>query len=472
MPKLVAISKKLAGLSFELSATPAIVGRAQGTTFQIIESSVSGRHCEVRLRGDEIVVRDLKSTNGTFINGQRILEAVLKPGQILGVGQVDFRLDASTTAPAAFQAPVSPPSGKKSEPLIPKFPKVPKIIIPEEQRVMTEPSSSQYNPVIVPRLSSAAESTPGKKHRVLFVDDNRAFLETISKLYSVLGKGACETECATSVAQVFTILEQKPVDLVVVDIGMPVIDGIHLLDILNRRYPNVRKAVLTGNVTESNRAACLANGAEMVLQKPTSSEGMKAVFTVLSELILLPPQREGFSGVLQQVGLQDVIQMLCLGRNSMILDVRNQQMRGQIFIESGSIIHATAGNLTGEKAFYKLLSFNGGEFQLQSFKQPPAHTVNGQWEFLLMEAARAHDEDAANATEKNVPVAINPPAAKPAPPEQPPASAPKAAIPASTGAESHGHGDEFVVVATYDGQEGRWSPTGGQKNEGQKGEKK
>jgi hypothetical protein len=176
--------------------------------------------------------------------------------------------------------------------------------------------------------------------------------------------------------------------------------------------------------------------------------------------------------VLQQVGLQDVIQMLCLGRNSMILDVRNQQMRGQIFIESGSIIHATAGNLTGEKAFYKLLSFNGGEFQLQSFKQPPAHTVNGQWEFLLMEAARAHDEDAANATEKNVPVAINPPAAKPAPPEQPPASAPKAAIPASTGAESHGHGDEFVVVATYDGQEGRWSPTGGQKNEGQKGEKK
>ncbi len=470
MPKLVAITKSLAGLSFELSANPTIIGRAQGAAFQIIEPSVSGRHCEIRLRGDEIVVRDLKSTNGTFINGQRILEAVLKPGQILGVGQVDFRLEAPATAPAAFQAPVNPPSAKKPEPIVNKFRKVPQIIVPKEHRLMTQPLSSQSSGIIPAKADGEPESTPAKKHCVLFVDDNKAFLDIISELYTVLGKGSCETACATTVAQVFTILEQKPVDLVVVDIAMPVIDGIHLLDILNRRYPNVRKAVLTGSVTESNRAVCLANGAEMVLQKPTSSEGMKAVFTVLSELILLPPQREGFTGVLQQVGLQDVIQMLCLGRNSMVLDVRDPQIRGQIFIETGSIIHASAGNLTGEKAFYKLLSLNGGEFQLQAFKKPAEHTVNGQWEFLLMEAARVHDENAASATEKIAPVAANAPAAKPPSPEQPPAS--KADAPASTGAESHGHGEEFVVVATYDGQEGQWSPIAGQKVQEQKEEGK
>ena len=463
MPKLVVITKSLAGLSFELSANPTIIGRAQGTAFQIIEPSVSGRHCEVRLCGNEVLVRDLKSTNGTFINGHQILEAALKPGQILRVGLVDLRFEAPATAPAAFQAPVNPPAAKKPETVVNKFRKVPQIIIPEEHHLMTQPLSSQHSGIIPAKADGAPESIPAKKHCVLFVDDNKAFLDIISELYAVLGKGSCETACATTVAQVFTILEQKPVDLVVVDIAMPVIDGIHLLDILNRRYPNVRKAVLTGSVTETNRAVCLANGAEMVLQKPTSSEGMKAVFTVLSELILLPPQREGFTGVLQQVGLQDVIQMLCLGRNSMVLDVRNQQMRGQIFIETGSIIHASAGNLTGEKAFYKLLALNGGEFQLQSFKKPPAHTVNGQWEFLLMEAARVHDENAASATEKIAPVAANAPAATPAP---------KADAPASTGAESHGHGEEFVVVATYDGQEGQWNPIAGQKIQEQKEEKK
>ena len=83
MPKLVVISKSLPGLSFELSATPTIIGRAQGAAFQIIEPSVSGRHCEVRLAGNDVLVRDLKSTNGTFINGQQILEATLKSGQVL-----------------------------------------------------------------------------------------------------------------------------------------------------------------------------------------------------------------------------------------------------------------------------------------------------------------------------------------------------------------------------------------------------
>ncbi|MGA2801584.1 MAG: DUF4388 domain-containing protein [Verrucomicrobiota bacterium] len=433
MPKLVVISKGLAGLSFELSATPATVGRTGDNAFQIIEPSVSKRHCEVRLRDNEVVIRDLKSTNGTFINSQRILEAVLKPGKILSLGQVDLRLEASASAPVAPQASASPPPARKSEPVIPRFPKVPKIIIPAEQHLMTQPTGSPYSAVVAPNISSTLGATPAKKHCVLFVDDNRAFLDTISKLYAASGKGAWETHCATTVDQVITTLQEKPIGLVVVEIGMSALDGIQLLDIINRRYPNVRKAVLTGNVTESDRAACLANGAEMVLQKPTSPEGLKAVFTVLSELILLPPNREGFSGVLQQVGLHDVIQMVCLGRNSLVLDVRNQQMHGQIFIESGDITHAAVGDLAGEKAFYKLLSLNGGEFQLNPFKPPSARTVHGQWEFLLMEAARVHDEGAANTPEKAAPTAANTLAAKPAPPEQPPS--PKTASPASADTE-------------------------------------
>ena len=120
---------------------------------------------------------------------------------------------------------------------------------------------------------------------------------------------------------------------------------------------------------------------------------MKAVFTTLNELITWA-QRRGFSGMLRQVGLPDVIQMECLGRNSSILEVRNQRMQGQIYIETGAIVHAVVGTLTGEKAFYRLLSLTGGEFHLQPFKPPPERTVHGQWEFLLMEAARIHDEEA------------------------------------------------------------------------------
>ena len=46
-----------------------------------------------------MVVRDLNSTNGTFINGEKVTEKVIKPGQILRLGQVEMRLE--TDVPAA-----------------------------------------------------------------------------------------------------------------------------------------------------------------------------------------------------------------------------------------------------------------------------------------------------------------------------------------------------------------------------------
>ncbi len=65
-------------------------------------------------------------------------------------------------------------------------------------------------------------------------------------------------------------------------------------------------------------------------------------------------------------------------------------MRGQIYIEAGAITHAAVGALAGEKAFNRLLSLKGGEFHLKPFKAPPQRTLQGGWEVLLLEAARAY----------------------------------------------------------------------------------
>jgi hypothetical protein len=51
------------------------------------------------LRGTEVIVRDLNSTNGTYIGGEKVAERMLKPGQILRLGQVEIRLE--TDSPAA-----------------------------------------------------------------------------------------------------------------------------------------------------------------------------------------------------------------------------------------------------------------------------------------------------------------------------------------------------------------------------------
>jgi FHA domain len=65
------------------------VGRAEENDIVISHPSVSGRHCEIELGHDFVVVRDLQSTNGTFIDGRPIQVARLEPGQRLKLGQVE-----------------------------------------------------------------------------------------------------------------------------------------------------------------------------------------------------------------------------------------------------------------------------------------------------------------------------------------------------------------------------------------------
>ena len=102
MAKLVILSQGLTGKSHELKVDKTTIGRVEDNTFPITEPSVSSHHCEVFLRGTDVVVNDLNSTNGTFINGEKITgEAPLKPGQILRLGQIELRLEGDGPAAAA-----------------------------------------------------------------------------------------------------------------------------------------------------------------------------------------------------------------------------------------------------------------------------------------------------------------------------------------------------------------------------------
>jgi hypothetical protein len=101
MPKLVVLSEGLTGKTCELKGDKTTVGRLDDNAFQITEPSVSSHHAEIVLRGNDVIVKDLNSTNGTFINGETVTEAVLKPGQILRLGQIEMRLETGEADAAA-----------------------------------------------------------------------------------------------------------------------------------------------------------------------------------------------------------------------------------------------------------------------------------------------------------------------------------------------------------------------------------
>jgi len=97
MARLVILTEGMTGRALELGANRVTIGRDEDNTFQIFQNSISSRHCEVYLCGRDYVVKDLGSTNGTYIAGAKITEGVLKPGQHLRLGDVELKLETDAT---------------------------------------------------------------------------------------------------------------------------------------------------------------------------------------------------------------------------------------------------------------------------------------------------------------------------------------------------------------------------------------
>ncbi|MCA9713024.1 MAG: FHA domain-containing protein, partial [Myxococcales bacterium] len=70
-------------------------GRSRVNDLVIDDGSVSGAHFELRLGPGGVALRDLGSTNGTWVNGVRIREVWIEPGAVFHAGRCGIRLDAA-----------------------------------------------------------------------------------------------------------------------------------------------------------------------------------------------------------------------------------------------------------------------------------------------------------------------------------------------------------------------------------------
>jgi predicted component of type VI protein secretion system len=93
---------------------PTVIGRSPDATVKVPSSLVSRRHCEIYRSGKELVVRDLGSVNGTFVNGERIDEpTLLFEDDLLGVGPVSMHVSPDSEP---MGAPATKPAAAGEEP--------------------------------------------------------------------------------------------------------------------------------------------------------------------------------------------------------------------------------------------------------------------------------------------------------------------------------------------------------------------
>jgi len=77
---------------FLLEKSVTVIGRGEECDFQVPLLDVSRRHCELTVDGDRIKVKDLASSNGTYVNNKRVNESELRAGDRLAIGPVIFTL--------------------------------------------------------------------------------------------------------------------------------------------------------------------------------------------------------------------------------------------------------------------------------------------------------------------------------------------------------------------------------------------
>src|SRR3984957_11563696 len=99
MPRLVAQSPEFTGKSFDLSGKEITMGRVEDNKIQIEHVSVSGHHAVLKLDSLDYVIKDLDSTNGTRINGERIGEQKLRRNDILRLGNIELLYDSEHQPP-------------------------------------------------------------------------------------------------------------------------------------------------------------------------------------------------------------------------------------------------------------------------------------------------------------------------------------------------------------------------------------
>jgi signal transduction histidine kinase len=106
VPSLFVIQGRNRGARFELPPTAAAVsiGREAGNMIQLDDHEISRRHAEIRRVGDALVVGDLKSSNGTFVNDVRVERSELDSGDRIRVGRTLLVFARDGDDPAAFAA--------------------------------------------------------------------------------------------------------------------------------------------------------------------------------------------------------------------------------------------------------------------------------------------------------------------------------------------------------------------------------
>jgi len=106
-------------VDYELPSRPLTIGRAPAADLQIADEKISRIHCGIRPEGNAFLIKDLGSTNGTWVNDHRVREATLRFGDSIRLGHTVLAFESEPRQHSTAKLPdvieIELPNGSFSE---------------------------------------------------------------------------------------------------------------------------------------------------------------------------------------------------------------------------------------------------------------------------------------------------------------------------------------------------------------------
>jgi CheY-like chemotaxis protein len=233
------------------------------------------------------------------------------------------------------------------------------------------------------------------RHKILMLDDDADWLDLCRELLEPLPSKP-EIRTVSSGGRALALLESEPFRLLICDLKMPRMDGLQVLAIVRRRFPELRTVVLSGLDDEEFRSRAYALGVDLFWLKPDMHQNAQMFLDCLESLL----GREvdgGFRGI-QSKSLMDIIQMECLSRSSTVLRISRGPLTAKMWIQDGEVIDAETEGARGEAAVRRILAWKSGTFESLPAEPGRERTITKPINALLLESAQTIDENA-NTTE-------------------------------------------------------------------------
>jgi DNA-binding response OmpR family regulator len=226
--------------------------------------------------------------------------------------------------------------------------------------------------------------TNHKDIRILVVDDDRFILNILERLFKAKNLPVLTTDSPVEAAR---LLKTEKFEIVITDINMPVLNGFELILWMKKNKIQTNIIVLSANYTEAMQKSYSRYGVLRFMSKPVNFENLLWTINVI--------RNEGFVSNVSEISLFDYLQMNNIGKKDIIISVNSgtSQNASQIYLKQGEIIHAVHQNLTGEEAFYKIMSLKGGNFTELVFHEPDEITVKIPTSSLIFRAGEVIDEE-------------------------------------------------------------------------------